>query len=118
MSWTKIQHIKIGNENPDLIYFQYDYLSDQYLSINLAVKPTTRITRTKRAQETIQCEQSDDGESNPLLYNTLLPISTAKYKDLVSLCKCKTIPEIYHNFYLNLPHSTQIAEDNNSDDEN
>ncbi|CAK1597717.1 unnamed protein product [Parnassius mnemosyne] len=118
MSWTKIQHIKIENENPDIIYFQYEYLSDQYLSINLAVKPTTRITRTKRAQESIQCEQSNDEESIPLLYNKVLPISTAKYKDLVSLCKCKAIPDIYHNFYFNLPHSTQVAEDNGSDDEN
>lgn len=50
MTWTKIQHIKIEKENSDLIYFQYYFLSDQHLSINLAMKPTSRITRTKRAQ--------------------------------------------------------------------
>lgn len=116
--WSKIKHIKIDNENPDLLYFQYDYLSDQYLSLNLAMKPTTRVTRTKRAKETIECEQPDDGGSISTLYKKLLPISTAKYKDLISLCNCNAIPNIYHNFYLNLPHSTQLADDDISDDEN
>lgn len=43
--WSKLKHIKIEKENQDLIYFQYDYLSSQYLTINLAWK------RIKNRQE-------------------------------------------------------------------
>uniref|UniRef100_A0A915KHJ0 Uncharacterized protein n=1 Tax=Romanomermis culicivorax TaxID=13658 RepID=A0A915KHJ0_ROMCU len=45
-------------------------------------------------------------------YNKLLPISEAKKKDLITMCKAKNgqfplIPKVYHRFYEELPSSKQ-----------
>lgn len=43
-----------------------------------------------------------------LLYNAALPISHAKYTDLMKLVKNNTIPIIHHNFYRQLPHNMAV----------
>jgi len=54
-------------------------------------------------------------------YNTRLPISTAKKKDLLYLLKTKVIPESYANFYNDLPSSTnqpdRLPEPSNEEEE-
>ena len=46
-------------------------------------------------------------------FRQLLPISKAKYTDLLSLCQPMPIPTIYHNFYTSLPHD---GEERDNDD--
>ena len=47
----------------------------------------------------------------PRKYNSKLPISAAKKKDLMQMCRTGVIPPEFHDFYENLP-SNSSAPDN------
>jgi hypothetical protein len=51
-------------------------------------------------------EQSHVSASMKAAYTDLLPITKEKKQDLLSLCSSKAIPDVYHDFCINLPVAT------------
>jgi len=43
-------------------------------------------------------------------YENKIPISDAKKKDLLALCKDGTIPEEYHSYYNNVPSDSSVKD--------
>lgn len=103
VTWNKIMHIQFISSLPNIITFQYDSLSDTDKSINIA--EVSRRSGTRRSAK--EPQNNDQNINIPMAYNGRLPISEAKYKDLINLCNSKAIPEIYHDYFKNLPHYHQ-----------
>lgn len=112
VTWSKIMHIKFIGSLPNIITFQYDSLSDTEMSINIALVSVRSGTR-----RSVKEPQNNDQNINiPKAYNALLPISAAKYKDLITLCNNNAIPDIYHDYFINLPHlSSNVPNASESD---
>ncbi|KAL4704116.1 hypothetical protein ACJJTC_001043 [Scirpophaga incertulas] len=115
--WSKIMHVIYTNDLPNIIKFQYQSLSDCDMIINLLQQKVIPLRAARRRPA--KGPQNDGGEELPLnisrAYNMPLPISSAKYKDLVSLCKSNAIPAIYHSYYMALPHITATRRNDESD---
>ena len=95
VKWSDIVHFRYTRESPDSIYFKYDF--DQ----NFKQIKVVSSTRTNRKMK--KCSQS-----LPKLYSSLLPISAAKKKDLLNLCKKEIIPSVHHHYYENLPSTEEV----------
>lgn len=54
--------------------------------------------------------KTHEAKDLPRLYKHKLPISEAKTRDLVSLCRSNIIPEEHHPFYEALPTSSAAAD--------
>ncbi|CAG4953563.1 unnamed protein product [Parnassius apollo] len=115
LSWSKIMHIHFISSLPNIIKFQYDYLSDNEMAINLAqdIKTVSLQAVTRRATKEPQNSEQELPISKA--FNAPLPLSTAKYKDLISLCNSNAIPTIYHDYFINLPHVKTILPNNITD---
>ena len=96
VDWTKIHAFEYLKSEPRRIYFKYD-LDDKfsYMTVRKSVR---RASKTNVDISEFKLET---------LYDAPIPISEAKYKDLVKLCDKGLIPEKFHNFYKNLSHSGQ-----------
>lgn len=103
VKWNKIKEIYIKKIDPNVILYKYELDSD-YMTLNTLVQ-------TRRNKKTLLRNQ--ESELSPL-YSSSLPISEAKYKDLLSLCNSGHIPKQYHIFYKTL----QIISQNNDEDLN
>ncbi|KAF9802682.1 hypothetical protein SFRURICE_011693 [Spodoptera frugiperda] len=89
--WVFIE-IVVKAENPYAIFYKYDLNDEEPKRIDLVRKVTTRSHR---------------GFNDPKkCYDEPIIITSAKYKDLISLCQQNLIPPRYHNFYKNLKHSS------------
>ena len=97
--WTDVRQIRYLKEEPNYIYVKYSFDS-RFESICLR-KPT----RKSKANSSFQ-----------LAYNSRLPISCKKKKDLLKGCKEGIIPAEYHNFYQNLPSSEEVVDRLNEPD--
>lgn len=101
VKWNQIKEISIRKNEPDCIFFKYDLQGESHCLKTLIG------TRTR---------------ANVLNYSNLenaypqgiLPITDAKYKDLISLCDCGVIPREYHCVYKELKHN-HIAEIDDDD---
>ncbi|CAG5016548.1 unnamed protein product [Parnassius apollo] len=100
---------------PNIIKFQYDYLSDNEMAINLAQDIKTVSLRAVTRRATKEPQNSEQELPISKAYNAPLPLSTAKYKDLISLCNSNAIPTIYHDYFINLPHVKTILPNNMTD---
>ncbi|KAL4718837.1 hypothetical protein ACJJTC_014067, partial [Scirpophaga incertulas] len=119
VSWSKIMHIRFICDLPNIIKFQYDSLTDNEMAINIAQHKTVSLRSvTRRAPKEPQCIEKELPNNILQAYNSLLPITIAKYKDIISLCKSNAIPAIYHDYYINLPHVNSIQANNNESDSN
>lgn len=49
-------------------------------------------------------------EAVPNKYRQKIPISAAKKRDLMTLCKNGTIPKDHHDYYKNLPSSSTVKD--------
>lgn len=122
VQWLKIKRIKYVKGERKKIFFNYD-MSEKFHCLDITGKSLkndvpsisqnktashTYCTRTKKNKSQLQkannaIPQGDilpDGLSN--LYNSPLPISVSKKKDLVNLCKKGVIPEELHGWFANL----------------
>jgi hypothetical protein len=62
-----------------------------------------RVQLKKETQPSAKCPLSK-------LYKSKLPISSAKKKDLIALCKKGIIPSEFHDYYKSLPTSQSATE--------
>lgn len=97
----------------------FEELSDKYFKGNLMGKISKiRVATFKKSSPTVMIVKYSMMEdavkdtintmSKPRLlqekYKTVLPITTAKYRDLKKLCDTGVIPKIFHTEYSNFPH--------------
>ena len=85
-------------ESPDTCLIKYEY-DEEFMSINL--------TGAKRSRTTDVPVSSDE---LPLRYKSKLPISAAKKKDLLSLCKSGIVPLEFHEYYKSLPSHKSVKD--------
>lgn len=86
VNWLKIKRLRYEKAKPFQIQYSYDFYSD-YKAINILGRGRPQI----------------EIPSLKSLYNSKIPISTAKKKDLMNLCRTEVIPEEYHGWYRELP---------------
>lgn len=109
VSWLKVKHFQYRKANPNCIYFKYDSNIDNDNFTCIQVNRGGRGRRPFVMPETL-----------PGLYTKPLPISVAKYRDLLSLCDSNAIHSDYHAFYKNLAFEAAandcLAETDQEDD--
>lgn len=105
VAWNSIREVKVSAGQNDRIEYKYDFDEEPKTIIVLRSG-----TRNKKRLEN-ELKQAYEGP---------LPISKEKYKDLTDLCRAQIIPERYHGFYLQLPHtnaSNLTREESESEDD-
>lgn len=105
VKWNNIKEIHVKKTDSNIILYKYDLDSD-YMTLNTLVQ-------TRRNKKTLVRNQ--ESELSPL-YSSSLPISEAKYKNLLSLCNAGHIPKQYHDFYKKLQISQSSDEEINEED--
>lgn len=106
VKWLDIKVLCYTVDDAAKIFYSYDY-SGEYKAID--------VDKVKRSV----------GQSGTMLslmpaYEKKLPISDAKFKDLLSLCEQRLIHADFHAFYRNLPHGKavkDVLQDSDIDDE-
>lgn len=108
VNWLKVKWLRFDKSKPCTIQFKYELQADiQFKEIDVCL---------------IHEPLSWDLITISPKYNSLIPVSKAKKKDLLSLLKSGVIPNCYADFITNIP-STEEAKDivpyivENEDDE-
>ncbi|KAK3092951.1 hypothetical protein FSP39_009293 [Pinctada imbricata] len=96
INWLNIKWLRFMKEDPDNILFKYNFEEDfRKMKVTGSGKRGRPIEKIKEL---------------PRKYTGKQPISQAKKKDLLNLCKTKIISSEYHDFYKNLPSSNNVAD--------
>ena len=95
VNWMRIKVIRVTKESPDEIQIKESFTDQQFRSIRI------RQTRGR---------PSDTPKAIPNKYDSRLPITVQKKKDLMSLCDSLIIPEHYRCFYEGLKTSTTMKD--------
>jgi hypothetical protein len=102
--WRDVRQIAVAKNEPTKAYFAYRHTE---------VLRDVQLFRRSRKIKSIKQDLSR-------LYTNAIPITTAKYKDLMFLCQEIAIPKVYHPFYETLPHAgnaTDASSDSGSDND-
>jgi hypothetical protein len=91
VKWTQIRAMEFSNQHPNTMFIRYRYDKDAKC-VNLM---TSRRNMRQRITEKPQLKQ---------LRTTSIPLSAAKFADLMKLCDKQLIPPRHQHFYKNLPH--------------
>lgn len=86
VKWNKIKKVRICAEDPFKIEYRYDLANSN--AMTTAINTNTRRCQRKHSM----------AELCPLYFNHL-PLTKAKYDDLMSLCPNGIIPATYHDFF-------------------
>lgn len=95
---NKIRLVEANKEFPNKLLFKYDY-HEEFKMIDLLQKGRKKMNIDMNKVQMRQC------------YKNLLPLTKKKYEHLQFLCNKKVIPVQYHIFFLNLPYSAAIKDD-------
>ena len=101
VNWLTIRAIQVEEAHPNVVFLKTDFGDTQY----------TAMTQRKKQCKPLTLKPA---------YTQMLPISQAKYRDLMSMVKAKIIPSEYGEYYRSLPFSRQQLVDHvpgQSDDE-
>ena len=98
VNWRKIRWMRFEKESPNTCFIKYDF-DEEFQAIQL--------TGIKRGRST---DVSSPNDKLPRRYQAKLPISAAKKKDLVDLCKAGIIPTEFHEYYKTLPSQQNKAD--------
>nr|KAG5709107.1 hypothetical protein BaRGS_028563 [Batillaria attramentaria] len=91
----KTQDKELAKKDPTKhVILDFKYLASQIIRNTKVDKNNKRVTRRR---------QPDLAQIIRPRYTEKLPVSEAKKRDLVSLCRSGVIPEDHHPFYENLP---------------
>ena len=93
MRWLHFQ-----KDEPDTMFFKNDF-DDEFKSIKF------NTTSSKRGRQTI-----GNLTDLPRKYHAKQPISEAKKKDLLTLCKTGVISEEHHGYYMSLPCAGSVVD--------
>jgi hypothetical protein len=99
VNWNQVREIVVENTQPGKLFYKYDLNEGSAMCIDCSKRTSRRVLQT----DTLQLGK---------VYGETLPITTAKYKDLMSLCQKNVIPPRYHEFYRDIKHtSTMLTSD-------
>lgn len=87
VSWKKIKWFRFLKEKPDSIFFKYEYNDTSFKEIKI-LKHVGRPSSI---------------DLLPKAYSSRLPITVAKHKDLMDLCKARVIPVYHHKYFEDIP---------------
>ena len=104
ISWRKLKWIQYRKAEPQSLFVKDYYNEEEFREVQ--IKKKERATRANAGFA--------DQESGPAtlrkLYNEKLPISEAKYRDLLALCKCGIIPAEFHGYYANMKSESSVTD--------
>lgn len=103
--YNQIRLLKILKDSPEIIRYKYEFEED-FKNINLLQKKG----RKKPPSEALLLLIPEH------LYSSQIPIPDLKFKDLKTMCEKKLIPEMYHDFYMNLKQASSNNIDYSSDE--
>ena len=103
VKWRDIHIIAIDKTSPTKAFVAYGH-NETFQEIDIF----------GRCQRTCVLGLLKLGEELPILRDTKITISEAKYKDLKSLCDVLAIPSTCHEFFENLPHGVCGDDDENA----
>ena len=86
--WLTIRAICVEKAHPNIVFLKTDFGDTQY----------TAMKQRKKQCKTLKLKPA---------YTQMLPISQAKYRDLMSMVKAKIIPSEYGEYCRSLPFSRQ-----------
>jgi hypothetical protein len=93
VNWTQMKWMRFTESDPHACYFKYNMNDNDFERVQLK-------------------KETQPSAEDPLskLYKSKLPISSAKKKDLIALCKKGIIPSEFHDYYKSLPTSQSATE--------
>lgn len=99
VKWPAIRAIRVEKAHPDVIFLKTDFSDPEFDIMK---------QRKSRSKQVLKPA-----------YKHQLPISSAKYNDLMSMMKDKIIPSQYNVFYVSLPVDKSVSDciPEQSDDE-
>ncbi|CAB3255049.1 unnamed protein product [Arctia plantaginis] len=102
LTWKRVKWLRFRKDCPGRFYFKLEY-SDDFKEV---IKPRTRLSR----QESTSLVKA---------YNSQIPLTGAKIKDLLEMCRSGLIPTTYHSFYNSLPRKplTRVVPQSDDEDE-
>jgi hypothetical protein len=95
IKWLSIRWVQVRQTEPKSIFINYTFDPTEFHQINIQTANRQR----GRPQAALHA-----------LYSSKQPISEAKKKDLVSLCRSGIIPEDFHQYYESLATSKHIRD--------
>lgn len=103
VQWLKLKWIQLRKHEPDCVFFKYEFDEDTFhcIKINMNAKKSTRATVKSGSVFKLGVTEPNK------CYTSKLPISDAKKRDLLSLCKDGTIPEDFYLYFKSLPCSSE-----------
>ena len=96
INWMQVKIVKARKSDPFTIFFKMKYNDREFQKIELLQKGGKR--------KISHVEKSSIPEKIKKAYKSRIPISIAKYDDLLSMCEDGIIEEKHRGFYENLPH--------------
>lgn len=113
VNWLKIKRLKYI-KGDHRIYFNYDMSNNfNYIDVSRAQEPKVNTNKiiTRNRCETVNINNVNNYPVNlKKMYDHPQPISAAKKKDLLNLCRKGIIPEELHGWYENLPTSNNLTD--------
>ncbi|KAK7089570.1 hypothetical protein V1264_024516 [Littorina saxatilis] len=98
VNWLTVKCLQFVQGEEELLYLKTSFDEEEYRVLRLVTSGkrgrTSSLTKTTIVPR----------------YSSKLPISEAKKRDLLSLCKSAIIPEQHHDYYKALPSSTSAAD--------
>jgi len=85
-NWLQIRWLRVEKQSPNQVLFKTDFDQESFHILSQSKRKKWIKTKLHNA------------------YKSTLPISSAKYNDLMSMLKNNDIPEQYWEFYKKLPH--------------
>ena len=89
-NWLQIRWLRVEKQSPNQILFKTDFDQESF-----------HVLSQSKRKKWIKAELKN-------AYKNKLPISSAKYNDLMSMLKNNDIPEQYSDFYTKLPHDRKV----------
>lgn len=99
VKWNQVREIVVEHDQPNKIFYKYDLNESLPMCIDSSKRTSRRVLQV-----------NNNTQQLGKVYGEILPITTAKYKVLMSLCQQNLIPSRYHDFYKNIKHSSAIEE--------
>ncbi|KAF6208334.1 hypothetical protein GE061_016788 [Apolygus lucorum] len=98
VNWLKVKSYRFyRKEDPSSIGYRYDFSGD-YKVISVGTP--------KKRRGSNKTQQRNLANPPPALYKKRLPISAAKKRDLIQLCRNGVNPKNFHSWFENLPSSS------------
>ncbi|XP_062577208.1 uncharacterized protein LOC134239069 [Saccostrea cucullata] len=95
INWLNIKWLRFMKEDSENILFKYDFEEE---------------FRKMKVTGSGKRGRPEKSKNLPRKYNGKQPVSQAKKKDLLNLCKSKVISPEYHDYYKNLPCSNNVVD--------